>query len=199
MLQFSFIPLDEENLSELEPFAESVQKSEQPLVSAVAEAFPESDEYPKPINDDFPIQNEVIPSSNSIPLSNSNDPSESDNKLIPAQVQPIADEVKPAADTPVVLPKKKKKFGPKPDSDSSIESDEEDNDDDDDEIFFDKKKPGSNRQWPLNTFFPMNFGSTSGGAIAIANSFSTGKGGTASSHATAYGSSAKQRAKPRKE
>lgn len=36
----------------------------------------------------------------------------------------------------------------------------------------------------------MNFGSTAGGAIAVANSFSTGKGGTASSHATAYGSPA---------
>lgn len=43
--------------------------------------------------------------------------------------------------------------------------------------------------WPLNNFFPISFGSTSGGAIAIANSFSTGKGGTAASRATAYGSS----------
>lgn len=165
----------------------------------MAEAFPESDEYPKPINDEFPIQNEVVPSSNSVPSSNVNDPSENDIKLTPAQAKPVADKVKPAADTPVAPPKKKKKFAAKPDTDDSpIESDE-DNDDDEDEIFFDKKKPGSNRGWPLNTFFPMNFGSTSGGAIAIANSFSTGKGGTASSHATAYGSAAKQRAKPRKE
>jgi hypothetical protein len=41
---------------------------------------------------------------------------------------------------------------------------------------------------PFNTYFPVSFGSTNGGAIAIANSFSTGKGGTASSRATAYGS-----------
>lgn len=49
--------------------------------------------------------------------------------------------------------------------------------------------------WPLNSFFPISFGSTSGGAIAIANSFSTGKGGTAASRATAYGSSSKQKLK----
>lgn len=41
---------------------------------------------------------------------------------------------------------------------------------------------------PVGTFFPINFGGTSGGAIAIANSFSTGEGGSATSHATAYGS-----------
>lgn len=49
--------------------------------------------------------------------------------------------------------------------------------------------------WPLNNFFPISFGSTSGGAIAIANSFSTGKGGTAVSRATAYGSPSKQKLK----
>ncbi|XP_049294998.1 uncharacterized protein LOC125769951 isoform X1 [Anopheles funestus] len=38
--------------------------------------------------------------------------------------------------------------------------------------------------------FPVTFGSTNGGAIAIANSYSTGKGGSATSHATAYGSPA---------
>ncbi|GAB0100853.1 uncharacterized protein DMENIID0001_169500 [Sergentomyia squamirostris] len=37
-------------------------------------------------------------------------------------------------------------------------------------------------------YFPVNFhGATSGAAIAIANSYSTGKGGSAVSHATAYG------------
>lgn len=41
---------------------------------------------------------------------------------------------------------------------------------------------------PNGTFFPINFGGTAGGAIAIANSFSTGEGGTATSHAVAYGS-----------
>ncbi|XP_058067091.1 uncharacterized protein LOC131216578 [Anopheles bellator] len=40
------------------------------------------------------------------------------------------------------------------------------------------------------SMFPVTFGSTNGGAIAIANSYSTGKGGSATSHATAYGSPA---------
>lgn len=37
-----------------------------------------------------------------------------------------------------------------------------------------------------HTFFPMTFGSTGGGTVAVANSFSTGKG-SAASHAVAYG------------
>lgn len=37
-----------------------------------------------------------------------------------------------------------------------------------------------------HTFFAMNFGRTKGGAVAVANSFSTGKG-TAVSHAVAHG------------
>lgn len=48
-----------------------------------------------------------------------------------------------------------------------------------------------------NTFFPINFGSTNGGAIAIANSYSTGKGGSATSTATAYGSPASAELKKR--
>lgn len=50
--------------------------------------------------------------------------------------------------------------------------------------------PSKKEQKPLptGTFFPINFGGTKGGAIAIANSFSTGEGGSATSHAIAYGS-----------
>ncbi|XP_050333644.1 skin secretory protein xP2 isoform X1 [Bactrocera neohumeralis] len=40
---------------------------------------------------------------------------------------------------------------------------------------------------PAGTFFPVDFGGATGGAIAIANSFSTGEGGAATSHAIAYG------------
>lgn len=70
------------------------------------------------------------------------------------------------------------------------------NNEDDDFVPVDAKvqQPGQG-SWPLNNFFPIAFGSTSGGAIAIANSFSTGKGGTAASRATAYGSSSKQKLK----
>lgn len=48
------------------------------------------------------------------------------------------------------------------------------------------KKPS--QQSPSGSFFPIDFGGTNGGAIAIANAFSTGEGGSASSHAVAYGS-----------
>lgn len=73
-----------------------------------------------------------------------------------------------------------------------------DNNEDEDDIVPVNTKvqhPSREGSWPLNNFFPISFGSTSGGAIAIANSFSTGKGGTAASRATAYGSSSKQKLK----
>ncbi|XP_017956822.1 uncharacterized protein LOC108651539 isoform X4 [Drosophila navojoa] len=57
------------------------------------------------------------------------------------------------------------------------------------------KKPAA--PLPAGTFFPINFGGTSGGAIAIANSFSTGEGGSATSHAIAYGSPDAVRARVR--
>ncbi|XP_051859633.1 translation initiation factor IF-2 isoform X2 [Drosophila albomicans] len=50
---------------------------------------------------------------------------------------------------------------------------------------------------PAGTFFPIDFGGTNGGAIAIANSFSTGEGGSATSHAIAYGSPDAARARVR--
>ncbi|XP_064544849.1 uncharacterized protein LOC135432896 isoform X3 [Drosophila montana] len=59
-------------------------------------------------------------------------------------------------------------------------------------------KPGQKpAPLPAGTFFPVNFGGTTGGAIAIANSFSTGEGGSATSHAIAYGSPEAVRARVR--
>ena len=100
-----------------------------------------------------------------------------------------------AADEAPVTPNKNKKK-------TKVELDD---DDDDDETFSPfpsqgKGRPGrrQNGPIPVNTFFPVNFGRTNGGAIAVANSFSTGKGGTATSHATAYGSpSSKSKSKKR--
>ncbi|BFF96814.1 translation initiation factor IF-2 [Drosophila madeirensis] len=57
------------------------------------------------------------------------------------------------------------------------------------------KKPAA--PLPAGTFFPIDFGGTNGGAIAIANSFSTGEGGAATSHAIAYGSPDSVRARVR--
>lgn len=49
---------------------------------------------------------------------------------------------------------------------------DEDDDEDDDVV----PVRANNRGAPGSTFFPVSFGSTNGGAIAIANSYSTGKG-----------------------
>ncbi|XP_073839238.1 uncharacterized protein [Musca autumnalis] len=57
--------------------------------------------------------------------------------------------------------------------------------------------PKAEKPLPAGHFFPINFGGTAGGAIAIANSFSTGEGGSATSHAIAYGSPDSVRARVR--
>ncbi|EAT47648.1 AAEL001263-PA [Aedes aegypti] len=88
--------------------------------------------------------------------------------------EPLADEVS----VPAPLPEKKNKGVP-----TKVYSSEEEEEDTDEEI-------GSNDTAAPNTFFPINFGSANGGAIAIANSYSTGKGGSATSTSTAYGTPA---------
>lgn len=86
---------------------------------------------------------------------------------------------------PAKSPSKKKKV--------RVQLDEEEDDDEEDDTAFVPYNTKSNRGGnPINTFFPVSFGKTSGGAIAVANSFSTGKGGTATSHAIAYGSPSKK-------
>jgi hypothetical protein len=102
------------------------------------------------------------------------------------------------------------------------QSDEKDDDEEEEQVQIKKSSRGSNGI----TYFPVSFGSTNGGAIAIANSYSTGKGkgsifsrlitvnhvtcsnftndnfrtigGSASSRATAYGSPAKSKATAKK-
>lgn len=65
-------------------------------------------------------------------------------------------------------------------------------DDDGDQYFYQAVRRGSSAMIP-NTYFPISFGRTNGGAIAIANAFSNGKTGTVASRATAYGSRSKKR------
>lgn len=91
--------------------------------------------------------------------------------------EPLAEEPQAAPVAPVVIPDQKKKVT------VQLESAEED----EEEVFVGRR--GARPALP-NTYFPINFGSTNGGAIAIANSYSTGKGGSAHSTATAYGSPA---------
>lgn len=147
-------------------------EDEQPLHDgdslSVAEAYPESDDTSALLAADVPIENEIQ--------------SDNNNEEYPiAQADPVFLPVAPQQDSPFAPPKKNKKKATTPAPVETEEEEEEDN-----YAPFANKK---GQQWP-NSFFPMNFGRTSGGAIAVANSFSTGKGGTATSHATAYGSPA---------
>ncbi|KAG5678889.1 hypothetical protein PVAND_008516 [Polypedilum vanderplanki] len=99
------------------------------------------------------------------------------------QQQPVASDVPAIShDVPADTPIKK----------VPTHSDEEDEDDEDAPIPAKKSSRGSSGV----SYFPVSFGSTNGGAIAIANSYSTG--GTASSRATAYGSPAKSKATSKK-
>lgn len=148
-------------------------EDEQPLQDgdslSVAEAYPSADDSSALLAADVPLENEIQ--------------SDNSNEEYPlVQADPAFVPVAPQQDSHVAPSKKnKKKKAPTP---APVEEEEEE---DEDEIVPSANKGG--KQWP-NSFFPMNFGRTSGGAIAVANSFSTGKGGTATSHATAYGSPA---------
>lgn len=62
---------------------------------------------------------------------------------------------------------------------------EEADDEQDEHVPATKDNKHPTQAWP-HIYFPMKFGRTSGGSIAVANSFSTGKG-NAVSHAIAYG------------
>ncbi|OXU28881.1 hypothetical protein TSAR_009570 [Trichomalopsis sarcophagae] len=121
----------------------------------------------------------------------------------------------PKPEKPVQKQPSKSKKGKKIPTPSEDESDEYDADEEDEPVSpFRPGKGKPNKQYPsLNNFFPMVFsfprgtagrrGSSSGSVdsipgmiTAIANSFSTGKGGIASSVATAYGGSSTK--KPRR-
>lgn len=179
---------------------------------AIAEAYPESApeiEQSPSFADDVPIKNDIFPQPDLSPavLNNHEPPSQDQQPQVenesvnkpndPIQQHPVAvahDEEKPVNDVrPPVVPTKKKK--------TQVQLDEEDDEDDDDFVPLKGQKPisgnGGQYPWPMHSFFPLSFGNTSGGAIAVANSFSTGKGGAATSHATAYGSSPRQKIKKR--
>lgn len=73
--------------------------------------------------------------------------------------------------------------------------DETENDDDD--TFTPQKpqkpnRPSASGGSPMYTFFPVTFGRATGGTIAVANAYSTGKGAVRS-HAIAYGTSGASR------
>lgn len=119
--------------------------------------------------------------------------------------EPVATSTEVPVARPKAHPNKKTHKTPVIVEDTSEEDDEDEVDDEDDEpvVPFIPFKGNKRRQgYPnLNNFFPMVFsfpklatraessGSFPGAITAIANSYSTGKGGVASSVATAYGGS----------
>lgn len=72
-----------------------------------------------------------------------------------------------ASDVPEDIPTK---FVPTNNKKTPVQRDEEEDEEDEAPI------RSRNRGAASNTYFPVTFGSTNGGAIAIANSYSTGKG-----------------------
>lgn len=125
------------------------------------------------------------------------------NQRIPQDIAPVVEEQTGAVDVvtteeaprtttivPVIVPARKKKvrveLAPVPEVKKTVQEDDEEYEEDDVPFFAKPQKRKNAGQSPYS-FFPLHFGNTSGGAIAVANSFSTSKGG-ASSHAIAYGS-----------
>lgn len=102
-------------------------------------------------------------------------------KALPELVEPEIEEVEEPKESRDIVPTPKKRVTKKKQVKKPVD------DDDEDEEYTPKI--------PKRAFFPMFFGWGSGrssggapnGAIAIANAFSTGRGGVATSDATAYG------------
>ncbi|XP_058831284.1 uncharacterized protein LOC131689914 isoform X2 [Topomyia yanbarensis] len=146
-----------------------IESAEQPVqndqnVQSTAEAYPE---------EQFPVEDEP---QFDVPAVHDQDAVEpiADEPVADPAAEPAADPAAPAL--PAIIPDKKKKVTVKLDSDE-------------DETAVYVGRRGEKAAEP-SSYFPINFGGTSGGAIAIANSYSTGKGGSATSTATAYGSPA---------
>ncbi|EAT47647.1 AAEL001286-PA [Aedes aegypti] len=95
--------------------------------------------------------------------------------------EPTADESLSVPAAPAMIPKKKNRPVP-----AQVDSDEEEEQD------AEVGRRRADDSGASNAFFPINFGSANGGAIAIANSYSTGKGGSATSTSIAYGSPASE-------
>lgn len=115
------------------------------------------------------------------------------NEVLPLNAAPVSEAtetIAPVANGPeiqtTVAPKKKVHIA----LDIPEKHDETDEDDDDDQYPYAPQKPNKpskNGGSPVYTFFPVNFGRTAGGTIAVANAYSQGRGAVRS-HAIAYGS-----------
>uniref|UniRef100_A0A3F2YWM1 Uncharacterized protein n=1 Tax=Anopheles epiroticus TaxID=199890 RepID=A0A3F2YWM1_9DIPT len=154
-------------------------------------ADPAADAYPsvQSFADAYPA--EAVPE-NEIPLSDDGGQLEQDANA-GSELDFALENEEPLEDIPAAAPvvpttdKRKKKVTVQLDS-ASAEEDQED----EEQVSFGTRRGSAGRPsgGSSGPMFPVTFGSTNGGAIAIANSYSTGKGGSATSHATAYGSPA---------
>lgn len=129
-----------------------------------------------------PNFNEVIPL-NGAPVSENDD-----NKAVVIQEEPVAPTtlapLPPTTAVIPVVPKKKVHIA----LDIPEDDDEHDNVEDDYPARPQKPNRQNKGQSPTYTYFPLSFGRTIGGTVAIANAYSAGKGGVRS-HAIAYGTS----------
>lgn len=142
-------------------------------VQAIAEAYPEEPQITTVDETIHQRQEEIGPQVNEvIPL---NDPQ--------VPLAPLPEEAPAAISTTTTVAPKKKVHVTVDIPDASVankESDDDDDEDSDDDYAPPKPyKPSKNDrapQPPVYTYFPINFGKTSGGTIAIANAYNTGKG-----------------------
>lgn len=177
-----------EQQAEPETLADDIPVAiEQDDAVSIAEAYPANDEeYEAPAAADEPQHDEEFLEA---PL---------------APVAPVADALPLAPAVASLVPKKNKnKVTVQLDTAADEEEDEVAVQQDEIPVYrktnrrpaYAAAAPPSN---PINTYFPINFGNTNGGAIAIANAYSTGQKGGARSHAIAYGSPASAAKKQQK-
>lgn len=162
-------------------------------VEAIAEAYPEDSPAQDTVlydneQQNQPNLNEVIPL-NVAPVSENDD-----NKAVVIQEEPVAPTTlapppPTTATTAIpVVPKKKVHIALDIPDASTSDDDENDNVEDDYPARPQKPNRQNKGQSPTYTYFPLTFGRTAGGTVAIANAYSTGKGAVRS-HAIAYGTS----------
>ncbi|KAK2587670.1 hypothetical protein KPH14_003788 [Odynerus spinipes] len=187
---------------------EPIQEPE--VSSAEAQAAPEPEEHLPENDQQAPVQDDerYVPEEEHHDQHHSQENDQEDNVSKPEAEAPAPAEEPAAPSTEATVnrpkpnPGKKHKKIPVP-VDDDEEEDEDDEDEDEPAVPFVPFKGNRRRQgYPhLNNFFPMVFsfpggssragspGSPPGAVTAIANSYSTGKGGIANSVATAYGGS----------
>lgn len=123
-------------------------------------------------------------------------PKEATENIAPEQEITAIVSEEPQVQT-TVAPKKKVHIALDiPDKNTSPDDGDDEFDDNDQYPYAPQKPKKGSKDEPSNiSFFPVTFGRATGGTIAIANAYSTGKGAVRS-HAIAYGSNGSSRRHP---